>query len=300
MLSPREIIAQAWTITTNTPALRRWGFFGSFFEILLDSKLLLTQTYFLYSYFQGVQAGFFDIEIFLYSILPPVLFWTIVVLFILLLCIEFLVPSLATGAIIGLSAKAHGKEEMKGGMILALYNFFPIFAVHEIFVFSSFSILITTLSIIFRYGETLTPLMTIVVLIVWTISNILKFFSSFMEPAIVIEKLSIFEAGAKSVKLMFSYMAHVTFLFFLLTIISIRIFINTMIILLVPSMLMSIGLILVNYISLSMTMLISAVIGVIVTLIAAYFFAYLHVFKQAVWAILYMELMQEKELDKIG
>ncbi len=300
MLSPREVIAQAWTITTNTPSLRRWGFFGSFFEILLDSKLLLTQTYFLYSYFQGTQAGFFDIEIFLYNTLPPLLFWTIVVLFILLLCIEFLVPSLATGAIIGLSAKAHGKEEMKGGMILALYNFFPIFAVHEIFVFSSFSILITTLSLIFRYGETLTPLMTIVVLIVWIVSNIVKFFSSFIEPAIVIEKLGVFEAGAKSVKLMFSYMAHVTFLFFLLTIISIRIFINTMIILLVPSMLMSIGVLLMNYISLTMTIFISTAIGIVVTLIAAYFFAYLHVFKQAVWAILYMELIQEKELDKIG
>jgi hypothetical protein len=41
-------------------------------------------------------------------------------------------------------------------------------------------------------------------------------------------------------------------------------------------------------------------IGLVLTFVAAYFFTYLHVFKQAVWTIMYMELIKEKELDKIG
>jgi hypothetical protein len=299
MLSPREIIAQAWAITTTTRPLKYWGFFGSFFEILLDSKLVLTQAYFAYSYFQGSEAGFFDIEIMLYNAVSPLVFWLIMVAFILLLMIEVFVPSLSSGAIIGLAAKAHAKEEVKGGVILALYNFFPILAVHEVFVFTSFSVLITAMSLILRYGGNMSGLILTVTMIVWIVSNIVKFFSSFTEPAIVVEKLGVFAAGAKSVKLMMSYMPHVTFLFMLLAIISVRIFINTMIILLVPSILMGIGLVLVQYVSLSITIIISTIIGVIVTLVAAYFFAYLHVFKQAVWTIMYMELIQEKELDII-
>jgi hypothetical protein len=155
------------------------------------------------------------------------------------------------------------------------------------------------MSLILRYGGNMSGLILTVTMIVWIVSNIVKFFSSFTEPAIVVEKLGVFAAGAKSVKLMMSYMPHVTFLFMLLAIISVRIFINTMIILLVPSILMGIGLVLVQYVSLSITIIISTIIGVIVTLVAAYFFAYLHVFKQAVWTIMYMELIQEKELDII-
>jgi hypothetical protein len=48
------------------------------------------------------------------------------------------------------------------------------------------------------------------------------------------------------------------------------------------------------------TVIIATLVGFILTFIAAYFFTYLHVFKQAVWTIMYMELMKEKEIDVIG
>ena len=300
MLTPREIIAQAWTIATTERQLKRWGFFGSFFEILLDVKLLIYQAYFLYGYIYGHSTGLFDIEIALYQNVPFWIFLTIVISFILLVIVELFVPSLTSGAIIGLSAKAHNKEKMTGGFVMALYNFFPILAVHEVFIFSGLSILVTGISVILRYGSGLQTPLIVVAILVWVFSNIIKFFSSFTEAGVVVEKLGVFESGAKSVKLIFSYMPHVMFLTLLLIVISIRIIINTLIILLVPTAVIGSGLLLTYVVQPAISYTIAALIGFILTFIAAYFFTYLHIFKQAVWTIMYMELISVKELDKIG
>lgn len=300
MLTPREIIAQAWTITTTEPSLKRWGFFGAFFEILLDVKLLVYQIYFIYSYFAGHSAGLFDVEIMLYNSVPFWFFLTFVIFFTVLVIVELFVPSLASGAIIGLTAKAHNKEPMTGGFVMALYNFFPILAVHEVFMFSGISILITAISIILRYAGGLGVPMVIVAVIIWLISNILKFFSSFTESGIVVDKLSVFASGAKSVKLIFSYMPHVMFLMILLIIISIRIIINTLIIILVPAAIVGTALLLTYVAQPAVSYTIAGLVGLALTFVAAYFFTYLHVFKQAVWTIMYMEVIKEKEMDKIG
>jgi hypothetical protein len=299
MLTPREIIAHAWAVTTTQPTLKKWGFFGSFFEILLDVKLLVYQIYFLVSYIRGEGGGLFDIEIYLYQALPFWLFATLLTLFILLVTVELFVPSLSSGAIIGLAAKAHRKEKVEGGFILALYNFFPILAVHEVFVFSSLSIFITAISVILRYGAGLQTMLIVVATIVWIVSNIMRFFSSFTESAVVVEKMNVFKAGAKSVKLMMSYMPHVMFLFVLLIVISIRILINTLVIVLVPMAILGSGLLMTYVFQPIVSYTIAGVLGLLLTLVAAYFFAYLQVFKQAVWTIMYMELIKEKELDKI-
>lgn len=300
MLTPREIIAQAWTITTTERSLRRWGFFGTLFEILLDVKLLIYQAYFLYSYFRGEGGGgLFDIEIYLYENIPLWMFITFITLFGLLVFIEMFAPSLAAGAIIGLSAKAHAKQKTNGGFVLALYNFFPILAVHEVFIFTSLSIFVTAISIILRYGSGMETFLIVVAGIVWLVSNILKFFSTFVEPAIVVEKLGIFAGGAKSVKLIMSFIPHVAFLFLLLMVISVRIFINTLIILLVPTVVIGGGILLTYVVQPVISYTIASIVGLILTFVAAYFFTYLHIFKHAVWTIMYMELIKEKELDAI-
>ncbi len=300
MLTPREIIAQSWAVTTTEPSLKRWGFASAYFQILLDLKLLFYQIYFAYAYFSNKEVGLFDDFIFGYNNLPTPLFITIVTAFIALVIIELFMPSLADGAIIGLTAKAHNKEKVQGGFVMALYNFFPILGVHEVFVFSSVPILISAISIILRYGAGLAPVLLVVAGIVWILSNIIKFFSSFTESGIVVEKLGIFESGAKSVKLIMSYMPHVVFLTLLLIVISIRIIINTIVIVVLPLVVIGIALLLTYFLNAFVSYTIAGIIGLILTFVIAYFFTYLHVFKQAVWTIMYMELIKEKDLDKIG
>jgi len=301
MLTPREIIAQAWTITTTERALKRWGFFGTFFRLLLDIKLIAYQLYFLYAFvIAGKPVGLFDDVIWAFDHMPFWLFVTVVTTFLVLLFIEFFIPSFADGAIIGLGAKAHNREPVRGGFILAMYNFFPIFAVHEIFVFSGLNLLITASSILLRYGGGLAGFTIVVAVLLWLISSVLKFFASFAEPAIVVQKTGIFNAIARSIKLIFSYPSHVIFLILLLLIISIRVFINTVVAILIPGIVFGIGLTMTFFVNPVISFGISAFIGLILIFITAYFFTYLHVFKQTVWTIMYMELMKQKELDTIG
>lgn len=300
MLTPREIIAEAWKITLTEKSLRRWGLFGSFFELLLDVKLWIYQVYFMYEFLAGnTNTGFFDVEILLYKMLPLWFFVTIIIAFIILFAIELIVPSLTAGAIIGLAAKSHNKQPTKGGMVLALYNFFPILALHEIFVLSGFSTMVTAASISFRYSDNLGPILVGVIVALWALSNFFKFFANFAEEAVVIDKLGIYGAGAKSVKLVISNLKHMVFLLMLMLIISIRIVLNAIALLVIPSIVVGIGLLLTSFVTPVVSYVIASIIGLILIFVASYFFAYLHVFKQTVWTITYIELKKERELDKV-
>jgi hypothetical protein len=44
---------------------------------------------------------------------------------------------------------------------------------------------------------------------------------------------------------------------------------------------------------------IAVTIGVVLVFVASYFFGYLHVFKETVWTITFLELKKHKELDVI-
>ncbi|NOS67550.1 MAG: hypothetical protein HOO67_04270 [Candidatus Peribacteraceae bacterium] len=301
-MTPREIIAEAWAITRREASMRRWGCTSAFFELLLSIKLISYQIYFLYEYFWGTGgAGFFDIEIVIYESMPHWFFWTFLIVLGVLFIIEFFFPHMALGAIIGLAAKSHMGEPVKGGMVLALYNFFAVFTIHEIFVLGSLSTSITLTSVIMRYIEGNAKGFIIGLLwLVWALSNVLRFFFSFAEEAVVIDKVGMFEALGRSFKLIISYLGHIMFLLLLLFVISLRIILNVAIIVVIPGLVIGIVLLLGTFLSTLLTWIIGGIVGIALTLVASYFFAYLHVFKQTVWTITYLELRKHKDLDVIG
>lgn len=295
-MTPREIIAEAWAITMREKSLRRWGFLSSFLETLFATKLLLYQSWFLVSYLQGRPIGFFDDVIWLSRHVSTGLLISIISTFLVLLAIEWIFPNLARGAIIGLTAKAHRKEEMKGGLVLAIYNFFPMLGIHELFVLASLANIITISSLLLRYIDGDVKFFMIGVFVFfWVLSCILKFLASFAEPAVVVKRVSVFAGLGTSFKLILSYTSHVMFLWLLLFVISIRIAFNAILVLLIPALALGLGLLLANILSFQAALLIAIGIGVVLILIASYFFAYLHVFKEAVWTITYFELKKFKD-----
>ncbi len=301
-MTPREIIAEAWALTRREPALRRWACTAAFFEILLSIKLLGYQVYFFYEMMYGNgETGFFDVEIKIYKELPHWFFWTFVISLTVLFIVELFFSHLAQGAIIGLAAKSHRGEEVKGGRVLALYNFFPIFAIHEIFVLGSLNTTITISSVALRYveGSAKTPIL-IIIWLTWLFSNMLAFFFHFAEEIVVIEKIGVFEALGRSFKLIISYLGRIMFLLLLLFVISLRILLNTAIVLLIPGIIIGLGMLLSTFLAPLITWTIVSIVGFVVIIIASYFFGYLHAFKQAVWTILYLELRNKKDLDVIG
>ncbi len=299
-MTPREIIAEAWAITTREKSLRRWGFFSSFFETLLNIKLIGYQLYFLHAYFVHKEVGFFDDVEWLYHSVPLWLFLTIVISFLTLLAIEFIVPNLAKGAIIGLAAKSHRGEKVEGGLILALYNFFQILAIHEFLVLSGWAICITISSLILRYisGDIKFTMVGIIVFF-FLLSNVLKFFFSFAEPAVVIQKSGVFAAMGQSLKLIISYLGQIIFLVLLLFFISIRIMINAVVMLLLPIVITGLAFVLSLFLSPLLTYLISGIVGIGLIVGASILFAYVHVFNEAVWTVTFIELRKNKDLDHI-
>jgi hypothetical protein len=299
-MTPREIVAKAWAITTSVPVLRQWGFASAFLETLLNAKLFIYQTWFAYSYFiLDEPIGFFQIEGVLLEHLPKWLAISIIVFLLILVAIELIFPHFAKGAIIGLAAKEYKKEEVKGGLVLAIYNFFPIFALHELLVFSGTTTTITWASLSLRYGGEAAIAGVVIIGVLWVVSHILQFFWVFAEEAVVVRKVGVGKSMKRSFKLVVSYLGHVVFLLLLLFFISLRILANILMVVLVPAVVMGVGFVLTMFLSPAISYSLGALLGIVIIFFASYFFAYLEVFRQTVWTITYIELSGQKELDVI-
>ena len=100
-MTPREIIAEAWAITTREPSLRRWAFTASLLETLLSLKLIGWQLYVAYEHFiGGGEAGFFDLEIWLYNLLPIWLFLPFIITIVAILLTDLL-RGISIGLVVG-------------------------------------------------------------------------------------------------------------------------------------------------------------------------------------------------------
>jgi len=304
-LTPREIIAKAWTITKKERQVRRWGYVASIAETLLNLKLLIYQVWFLISYLQGDPIGFFTVEATLMDYVPFWLFMTFIITLIVLLIIEWLFPHLAKGAIIGLAAKSYKKEEVKGGLVFAVYNFFPIFAIHEMFFLGRLTVVITISSLLLRYGGAIAPIAIGILVIAYIASNIFAFFCVFAEEAVVIyrdddnNRIGVGRALKQSFKLVISYLGHIVFLMLLSFIIILRVILNFIIVFLIPGAIIAIVFIFSLVLPAIAAWIIGGICGIVLIGVASYFFAYLAVFKQSVWTITYMELEKMKDLDVI-
>jgi hypothetical protein len=304
-MTPREIIAKAWAITKKERQVRRWGYVSAALETLLNLKLLIYQVWFLISYLEGDPIGFFTVEA---TILEPVPLWffiTFIVTLILALIIEWLFPNLAKGAIIGLAAKAYNKEEVKGGLVLAIYNFFPIFAIHEVFLLGRIATVITMISLLLRYTGDMAPIGITILIVFYLATLVMQFFFIFAEEAVVIyrdednNKIGIGRALKHSFKLVISYLGHVVFLLLLSFVIILRVFLNLIMVILIPGIALGIGFLFTLFLPHIVAWSIGGILAVILIGIASYFFAYLSVFKQTIWTLTYMELSKLKELDVI-
>ncbi len=300
-MTPRDIIARSWALTLQHPALRGWSFVASFLETCIDTWLIVFQTTFLVTYLRtGHVTGFFDVGSQLYFFLPTWVFWGGITGVILLFINELFVPHLCRGAVIGLGAKAHLGEPTKGGLVLALYNFFPLFTLHGFVFLSSWTTTVSLISLILRYFEDPVRSISIAMLLFFfLLMNGLKFMFAFADQAVVVRKMSIFAAIARSIKIIVSHLSSILFLVVLLLVISIRIILNAAVVIILPALITGLGLLLALVFSPAASTVISAIVGLIALLVISYFFSYLYAFKVTVWTVMFLELDKEKDLDVI-
>jgi hypothetical protein len=300
-VTPREIVAEAWAIAKREKRLWQWGFVASFFAILLSVKFLSFQTYISYEYFFGAnKAGMFDMELWLIHNTPQWFWVSTFITFVVLLVIEFFMPHFTEGAIIGLTVKAHRGEPLEGGLVLGLYNFFSMFAIHEFFFLASWNLVISGISLTLRYlPQPMHPVIIPAIIFLFIFSNFFSFLTSFAPEGCVIKKMGPVESAMRSYKLIVSHLGHVVFLMILLLVISVRIVINTFVVFLIPAAVVGIALLLTYVFSPFVSYLIGGALGVALIGLASYSLAYLHVFRRAVWTLTFLELDGRKDLDHL-
>jgi hypothetical protein len=304
-MSPRELIAEAWHITRNyRRILLPWGITDACVLLLAAIEFASYQGYVLYAYFRtGENPSFGSTLQLSMEFLNRHPVWAVSLL--LTISIHFLlwllIPRLATGALIGLAAKIRCRDEPRGGLVLGLYNFLPLLELAAALGLIGGKTLFTLWSAIIRYmeGDAALFVTTALLLVFWALSFIFHFFFTFAEEAIVIRKAGVFSALAQSFKLVLSYLSKVVLILLLLTVIILRIILNALVILFIPSLVLGLGLLLARFLPEGVSFGISGGLGLLSLLFASYFLGYITVFKHTVWTITYLELSKEPELDVI-
>ena len=301
-MTPRDIIARAWTMTLEEKVLWPWGIVTAFAETLQSVQFISLQSWYFYTLI--VDKRRVDFVAVWNTITDTLPMWFIVFIAItwgLTWSITKLIPTFSKGAIIGLAAKIHNEQDHRGGLVMALYNFVKIAEFHGMFMLANTSLVLWCSSLAIRWlddgGSTAVTL--IVLWTLWFFSSFLYLISSFAEEGVVIKKHGVFKAVSESMKLFVSHVGHIVFVMILLLVISIRIFVSAVAFVLLPIIVIGIALGLMTFLSKVVSALIAGVIGIALLAVVSYFFSYLVLFQQTVWTLTYMELSKLKDVDVI-
>lgn len=301
-MSPRDLIAEGWRITTTQRKLLKWGMVETFILTVHAGIVIPYQTYVLSAYVRdGTVKGIFDVLQELRALLPTAVFILLLVLLGILLLLKITFPTMATGALIGLAAKIHKGEEPKGGLALACFNFMPLLELRATFFILSPFLFVTVSSIMIRYMGGFPTFLSLspLILILWLASLAIHFLFAFAEEAIVVHKVGVFRAIGKSFRLVISYLTHVLLLAILLFVLTLRVLVNAFVAVLIPALIVGIGLLLTTFLPHSVSFTLSSIVGVTALVFTSYFLGYITILKNTVWTIAYMELAREKPLDLI-
>ena len=304
-MTPRELIAEAWHITTeHKRKLLPWGAADAFILMIAAMSFMSYQMYVLGTFFRtgeivSWRTVITNIAEFLDN--SPTLIGILIAFTVIYGILWVLIPRLATGALIGLAAKIHCGDKPKGSLVLAVFNFVHLLELSAALVLIEGKTLFSFWSLLIRYMGAADAIFSTsaVLIIIWCVSFVFHFLFMFSEEAIVIRKMGVFRSIGHSFKLVISYLSKVVLIGILLLVIILRIIINAVIIFLIPSIVMGLGLLLARFIPHLVSFGISGSIGLVGMLFASYFLGYVTVFKHTVWTITYIELSKLKELDII-
>lgn len=306
-MNSRHIIAQAWQFTGQHKKLMWWY---AFIPALLTT--LIGILYMAYQFFAFKTSPLFDnaprsfltqvitttVEFFQKhdNFLFPALLTALIILL-----LYALLPTITQGGLIQLIAKYKKGESPRPvqGISLGLLVFLPLIEYHLLIkTFSIFSLLTEAAFIVRNLGtgalKTLLPIFILAALI----GFVLTLLFTYSEFFIVLDKKPVLRSMGRSAKLVILSWQHTFLIGILMIIIGIRIIINILAVLLVPTLLFFSAGFLIS-ISLGTAGLI---VGVIVSLIglfvASYFTGIINVFANAVWTFTFLELMEEKQTQE--
>ncbi|HPO05837.1 MAG TPA: hypothetical protein PLQ36_01870 [Candidatus Gracilibacteria bacterium] len=300
----KQIIQEAWDITTEEKSkLFAYGFIPSFFGVIVGMFYIGYQINAfrispLFNHEVKSHHGF-DSLAFIKPILDLISeypFWTIGLILVgigVFLMYTFS-PIICKSALIDLIYKKIQGQELKGGFTRGLETFFPVLEFSAIVSTFSLTAYLTEVSMIIRNFNQDSWIIIIPFLsICWMVGMMLSFLFIFGEQLIVIEKLSIIQAIKRSSILVLSHMKDTLFLALGVTLISIRIILNIIIVLLIPLIFMGIMTLLTAMLSKLVAIIIASILSIATIIGSAYLMTGFHIFIYAIWTLSFVNFQKD-------
>ncbi|PIQ78456.1 hypothetical protein COV82_00690 [Candidatus Peregrinibacteria bacterium CG11_big_fil_rev_8_21_14_0_20_46_8] len=305
MVNSRHIISEAWAFTRQNKRLMWWyAFLPALFTTLISIIYLIYQ-YFAFKYsalFDDAEQSFlaelagniYDFLSVHRGLIVPAILVTA-----LILIIYALLPTLCQGGLIQLIARAReGKEiRVSDGVGLGLVVFLPLFEYNLLIRgFSLFAILTEAAFVLRNLGpgalETLLPFFVLAGLI----GFLLTLLFTYSEFFIVLKRSSVLSAMAKSAKLVLLSWQHTFIIGVLMLLIGVRIIINIVAVLIVPTVLfITIGLFAATAIATQIAIVIGILLSIVGLIFASYFTGILNLFSNAVWTFTFLALIENEK-----
>ena len=284
----KAIVREAWEITTHEKQLLKFGFWPSFFGILVGGT---------YTFYQIDAFGrseifynktFIDFSA-LFSQLVSLMhnnIWLFVGLIALILFIVvsyIFVPIVCTGALVHKISYIHKEKDAKLFEMSLLKN-----GMKPISFFTEWSFIIRNL------GVSSAGLLTPFLILFTIIGSILLFLFAFTSQFIVIEKSQFANSIVKSIKLVIQNIGTTFSLFLIIILIELRVILNIAVILFIPIVIFWISGLFATMFNILSIVSTSIVVLALVS-ITAYITGALSVFAHGIWTIAYMDFKEKLE-----
>lgn len=302
----KQIIVDSWIFTQKNKRLIIWfGFIPSLLTTTVGIGYLVYQFFaFKQSYlFSDAEDSFLhDVLSFIFAFIRANVSWTVplIIVAVIFAIFYFLYPTLAKASAIQMIArKRSGQEATVGtGFRYGIMSFLVLFEYHLLIkTFAFFSIVIEMSFVLRNLGPAIFQFLLPVFIIFIIISFVLTILFTYTDFYIVVDGDGVFEAMKKSGKLVISHLKHTVLIGILMLIIGVRIFIQAIVVFLVPALIVLIT----GYIAtvaLPITgLIVGGTLGLAALVLAAYLNGIVDVFSYAVWTFTFLELSNEQELS---
>lgn len=309
-MNVRDIVRKAWQITqVHLKKLIWYGAIPAFFHTLVSGVYIAYQ----YNAFRhsslfgeaGTGTGLTKDLGFLWQIISshPKLTVLFIITGILVLIGNILLPPVFRGTLIHALMRIRNYETITGSMEIGIRRFFPMF--EFALITGSFSIItvFTESSFILRWwGENIFFFALPILLFIATVGLIVSFLFTYSEYFIVLENKRIIQSIAESAILVLSNLRKTILIFLLILLISVRVILNVIIVLCIPTGLVFLAGWLATTFLQVIGIAIALLLAVVILLVTSYLMGLFNVFSTAVWVFSYAELTnknnpQTKDVD---
>lgn len=208
-------------------------------------------------------------------------------------------PTFSRAALIQLIARIRNKQEVKmlDGITYGALGFLKLFEYHLLIKTFSFVAVITEALFVLRnLGWDALGILTIPFILFGFFGFAVMLFLTYTDFYIVIDEKGVIKSIGESMRLVVRQWRHTLFILILMMLISLRIILNILLVLLVPSLIFIAAGVLATLTFAKIGMVIGAIVGFAGLFFAAYLTGILEVFVNAVWVFTFLELTEEGEV----